>query len=367
MVFMRIALINATKPEPGTGDKITEYTYQLYKHLSKNNKDKIDVLYAIGETKPSNTIGLIYTNTIFRSMIPGLAKKNYDIIHITNQEIGFAAKILRENGEKGVIITTLHDTLRMRNDLHRGIRQKMYSNLTTLNIRNALETSSMIIFDDEKTKDEVKELHKIKDDVVIPLGINESIIKTPLKKRITKKNTVIGYIGDSLSSNKNLMMLLEAANLLKSDKSYSFEIYGSGVEQESLNMYKIANDLDNVEFKSRGHASKLVDVYDSFDIFVYPALGETYAIPILEAFGRGLPVIVDSKSRYINDIKRYCIGVKDAHQLVKAIKETRQNVQNQKRMENALKYARSLTWDRTAKETYGIYTKLVNKSKQNNM
>ncbi len=216
-------LINANKPEPGTGDKITEYTYQLYRCLSKNKNDKIDLVYAIGETKSSNTIGLIYTNTIFRSTIPALAKKNYDIVHVTNQEVGFAAKILREKWKSGVIITTLHDTLRMRNDLHRGIRQKMYSNLTTLNIRNALETSNMVIFDDEKTREEVKELHQITDDIVIPMGISDSVIRRPLKKRTQKGAFVVGYMGDSLSSNKNLMVLLKAAKLLKSDRSYSFE------------------------------------------------------------------------------------------------------------------------------------------------
>ncbi len=132
-------------------------------------------------------------------------------------------------------------------------------------------------------------------------------------------------------------------------------------------MYKIANDLDNVEFKSLGRESDPVDIYDRFDVFVYPALGETYATPIVEAFGRNLPVIIDSRSKYIGEIKRHCIEASDEHQLVRAIKGIRQKGQNTGGMESALKYARSLTWERTAKETYNVYTKLVKRSKHHNM
>jgi glycosyltransferase involved in cell wall biosynthesis len=357
---VKILLINTTRPEFGTGDKITEYTYQLYKHLIQNKSDSIDLLYAINDTKSSNTIGLIYTNTIFRSKIPGFANKGYDIIHITNQEVGFAAKILREAGYKGTIITTLHDTLRMRNDLHRGLRQKLYNNLTTLNIRNALETSDLIIFDDAKTRDEVREIHQIKKDIVIPLGIDDSIIKTQPAKKTKGKKFVVGYIGDSLASNKNIMLLLKVAELMKNDKSYGFEIYGSGVEYEQLNMYKISNDLDNVQFKSLRNIKSRSEIYDNFDVFVYPALGETYAQSIMEAFGRGLPVIIDSRARFIEDIKKYCITVKDENDMVKKLKKIKTGKIKLKNDES-VKYSRNFSWDKTTKETYNTYKNLSKK------
>lgn len=360
---MRIALINVTRPQPGTSDKVTEYTYQLYKHLSKIEGNRVDLVYAIGETKASNTIGLIYANTVFRSIIPKLAKKDYDIIHITNQEIGFAAKILRNSGWGGVIITTLHDTLRMRNDLHRGLKQKMYSNLTTLNIRNALEASDIIIFDDQKTKEEVNGLHDIKEAAVIPLGINAAILETPLRKRPVRKRFVVGYTGDSLLSNKNLMVIIKAADLMKGNKEYVFAIYGGGIEQENLNMYMISNNLDNVELRSPIPESKLVGIYDSFDAFVYPALGETYSMQILEAFGRGLPVVIDSRAKYIDDIKKHCLKAEGERDLINIIKRLKKSGWDKKASDSALRYARSLTWDRTAKETFDVYTKRLNKGK----
>jgi len=363
---MKIALINVTRPQPGTGDKVTEYTYQLYKYLSKIKGNKVDLVYAIGETKASNTIGLIYANTVFRSAIPKLAKEGYDIIHITNQEIGFAAKILRNSGWKGVIITTLHDTLRMRNDLHRGLKQKMYSNLTTLNIRHALEASDLIIFDDHKTLEEVGGLHSIKEAVVIPLGVNATILEKPLRKRTRGRRFVVGYAGNSLLSNKNLMIIMRAANLMKGSKEYVFEIYGAGIEQEELNMYKISNGLDNVELRSSIPDAKLVEAYDSFDAFAYPALGEAYSMAILEAFGRGLPVIIDSRAKYIDDIRKHCIRAEGEHDLVRIIKNLKQKGEDKKVRDSALKYVRSLTWDRTAKETLDVYTKKLNKGKRIN-
>ena len=356
---MKIALISATKPELGTGDKVTEYTYQLYKHLSRYKDNRVDMIYALGETRRLNTIGLIYTNTIFRNRIPGLIKENYDVIHVTNHEVGFAAKILRNGGERCTIVTTLHDTMRMRNDLHRGIRQKMYNNLTTLNIRNALETSDLMIFDDDETKREVSALHEIKKYAIIPLGVKDPLIKEPIKRRVAKRKFVIGYMG-SLLPNKNLMLILKAANLLKRDSNYKFEIYGRGVELDNLMAYKSSNLLDNVEFRGFAPEQKLVEVYDSFDAFVFPALGETFTLSILEAFARGLPVIIDARAKYVDVIKRYCAEAKDEHDLVAKIKMLREG-RDPKIIKEEMNYARSLTWERTVKETFDAYKKLVEK------
>jgi len=356
---MKIAIINATKPEPDTGDKVTEYAYQLYKYLTKEPGNSVDLVYAMGQTKASNTIGLIYANTIFRSKIPGLAKKGYDLVHITNHEVGFAAKMLKNSNSGAAIVTTVHDTLRLRNDLHRGIRQKAYNNLTTLNIRNALETSDLVIFDDEKVKDEIMEIHDVKAHRIVNLGISNSVIKTPLKRKRRTNRLVVGFIGDSLSSNKNLMLVMRTANLMKNESGFVFKIHGAGAEQESLMLYKLSNDLDNVEFGGPVPESGLVDVLDSFDAFVYPALGETHSLMLANALGRGLPAMIDSRARYVDEIKKHCMKFSDEQQLSRILKELSSTGRNAKSMESALKYARSLTWESTAKETYSIYRTLL--------
>jgi len=84
---MRIALVSTIRPSPGTSLGMSEYTYQLTKHLKALNKNlKVDNVYAVSEPKRNNILGLLYTNTIFKLRVKGLAKLDYDIVHITDHD-----------------------------------------------------------------------------------------------------------------------------------------------------------------------------------------------------------------------------------------------------------------------------------------
>ena len=86
---MKIALITIAKPRPGSGDGITEYTYQLYKILKRTLN--IDLIYAINAMGRRDIIGLLKTN-LFSYNVNKIIHSNYDIVHITNHEIGSLAK-----------------------------------------------------------------------------------------------------------------------------------------------------------------------------------------------------------------------------------------------------------------------------------
>ena len=85
MKKLRIALVNITKPHSGSGDGITEYTWQLYKKLQ--TKAQVDLIYSLESTKRNNIRGLVKTNIFFNIKIKKLASEGYDIIHITNHEL----------------------------------------------------------------------------------------------------------------------------------------------------------------------------------------------------------------------------------------------------------------------------------------
>ena len=93
---MKILIIITTKPYKGSGTGLTEYAYQLSEHLKPlmPHNNSIDFLYALGDSKRNNIKGLLYSNTTFKKIIAKAPKDKYDIIHITDHEIGFAAKIL---------------------------------------------------------------------------------------------------------------------------------------------------------------------------------------------------------------------------------------------------------------------------------
>jgi len=110
---MKIALVNIFKPQAGSADGITEYTYQLYQKLKKRHK--IDLFWALQKSKREDILGRVYVETIFRrTILNKLLKGNYDIIHITNSEIGWLAKDLKNKGTKSAIVISIHDFVRIR-------------------------------------------------------------------------------------------------------------------------------------------------------------------------------------------------------------------------------------------------------------
>ena len=143
---MKIALLNTVKPSLSGADAPSEYTFQLYSRLGKGNK--VDAIYPLERSKRNDIIGLVYTNSLFKLRLRELAKEDYDVIHIANQELGFAAKMLKRLGAKAMILTSIHDLKRVpeRHRYKKNLLQDAYNNLVTSSIHDALSFSDLVIF-----------------------------------------------------------------------------------------------------------------------------------------------------------------------------------------------------------------------------
>jgi glycosyltransferase involved in cell wall biosynthesis len=355
---MKIALVNVTKPISGTGDGVTEYTYQLYEKLKRSPGVDVDCFYAIEETRRNNLTGLLYTQTLFKQKAIQLAHKDYDIIHITNQEAGFVSKILRKNGSRAKIVTTIHDTMRLRNDLHRGVLQKTYNKLVSGSVADAMKYSDFLIFYESGTLQNAKKLFKFQKYENIALGIRDDLIQKKIPAKRASKKFVIGYLG-SFAFSKNVMLILKAANELKSNNRYVFNIYGTGEERDNLLRYKIENELGNVNFLGFAPESRKRQIYDSFDVFVFPALGAPHNFPPLEAMARGVPVIVSKQGEYIPEIRKVCIPAKDETDLARIIMSLDQKGYPNRLKRSAMAYAHSISWSETTRKTLNVYRNLL--------
>jgi glycosyltransferase involved in cell wall biosynthesis len=212
---MKIAVISAVKPVEGSGLGMTEYAYQLINHLKAiDNELKIDKIYALPEPRRNNISGLVYANTLFKKKIASIPKGEYDIIHITDHEIGFAAKILKKNMVDAKIITTVHDLSRFEKGIHRGLAQKAYNKLVKGSIKDAIKYSDYILCNSSQTYQTIEErFGKLRNMKVILHGTNDKIIKTPITKNNREKIFTIGYIG-ALMKHKNVIFILNAAKSL---------------------------------------------------------------------------------------------------------------------------------------------------------
>ena len=359
--MMKILIVTATKPYKGSGTGITEYTHQLSEHLKPilPNNNSVYFLYAIGDSKRNNIKGLFYTNTAFKKMIANVPKDKYDIIHITDHEIGFAAKILKKSGNKAKIITTVHDLSRFEKGLHRGLSQKVYNKLVQGSIKDAIKYSDLILCNSSQTLDTVIErFGPIKNIKVIPHGTNDAIIKAKIPKRKSHEEFVIGYIG-ALMKHKNVIFILKAAEISKSEQEYKFIIYGTGTDRNMLLRFKQNNRLDNIEFKGYLKEDNKLKAYDNFDAFAFPSLYEGLGYPILEAQSRGLPVIIYKYGKIPKEVRKYCFEAESPEHMAQIIEDIKENGYDERLRKKATEYARGFTWEKCAKETLEVYKKVI--------
>lgn len=355
--LMKVAIVNITKPVHGTGDGMTEYTYQLIKNLGKEKGVRVESFYALEETRRRNMFGLMSAQSLLEKKATKILNGGYDIVHITNQEAGFVARMLKRKGCKSKILTTVHDTMRLRDDLHKGVKQKIYNYLVRHHIKDAIDYSDELIFDEPKTLKELMAFRRFGRYNVVLLGVDERFVVKKAKKP-KNQNLVVGYLG-SFAHNKNVAFILGAAKLLKDRGGFEFDIYGSGGEAESLMNYKNANGLVSVRFMGFAPENRKREIYDSFDVFVFPTLGENYSLPILEAMARELPVVIPESSDLIEEVRKHCLEVRDEKGLAALLAKLRKNSIDKDFVRNAAGFARALTWRNTAKQTLARYRKLL--------
>ena len=358
---MKLLVISTIKPYKGSGTGLTEYAYQLSEHLKPmlSNNDRIDFLYQLSDSKRNNIKGLLRANTSFKKMIANVPKDKYDIIHITDHEIGFAPKILKKSGNNAKIITTIHDLSRFEKGLHRGLSQKVYNRLVQGSIKDAIKYSDFILCNSSQTLNTiVKKFGSIKNIKIVPHGINDVIIKAKIPKRKDHKKFVVGYIG-ALMKHKNVIFLLKVAEILKSKAEYKFVIYGTGIDKNMLLRFKQDHGLDNVEFNGYLKEDSKLKAYDSFDAFVSPSLYEGFGYPILEAQSRGLPVIIYKYGKIPKEVRKYCFEAESTGHMAHIIENLKENGYNEKLRKKSTTYARSFKWERCARETLWVYQRML--------
>jgi len=92
---------------------------------------------------------------------------------------------------------------------------------------------------------------------------------------------------------------------------------------------------------------------------VFPSLYEGFGQPILEAQSRGLPVIIYKYGKIPKEVRRYCFEAESPEHMAQIIENLKENGYNEKEQKKAMEYARSFTWEKTAKETLEVYKKVL--------
>lgn len=323
------------------------YMPELFKNLKKLN-DQTDKI----EIKQMPFIGRAFSISIkllFKDV------SSYNIIHNISQDPLY---LLKKKNTK--LITTVHLSPGQLSVQAKNFKHLLWLNTVIKFSYWTAKNSDCIIANSTQTKDDLINLLKIDKNkiFVTDLGIDERYLQRIKDTRISKKVNV-GYLG-ALVRGKQIDFGINAINSLK-DKNIYFDIWGGTFDKNYYkHLIKLSSNNKNIRFLGYALEERLVNIYDSFDIFVFPSFYESFGLPILEAQARGLPVIIYRYGKIPKEVRKYCFEAESPQHMAQIIENLKENGYNEKLRNKAVDYARSFTWERCARKTLKVYKIISN-------
>lgn len=150
-----------------------------------------------------------------------------------------------------------------------------------------------IVLSTSKAMAEETSLYTDKDIHITPFGVDVNFFK-PIEKKYIKDSIVIGTI-KTLEDKYGIDYLIKAFKYVKDnfpDKELKLIIGGDGSKKEYLqNLSKELGIDEDVEFIGYVNQSDIVEVFNRFDIAVFPSLKESFGVAAVEAEACGIPVV----------------------------------------------------------------------------
>jgi len=190
-------------------------------------------------------------------------------------------------------------------------------------MKYSLKKFDSIIVTNEVEREILKNRYFIKNMTLIPNGIEEEKYLQLVNLEILQpKVFTITYIGN-IGLAQNLVVLLEAAKVLKNSKFY---IIGDGIELEQLKKYVLKEKIENVSFLGKLEWNDIKVFYAKSSV-LYAQLDRKYksAIPskLYEYAAVGLPIIYAGDGaavKFLNNLENIqVIPSNDKIELIKAI------------------------------------------------
>ena len=295
----------------------------------------------------SNRLGIIKEALFY--------KFESEIIHITNFRLLYPIKRNRDS----IIIVTAHDFQPLlypefSYGANSSLNTKIWFLLVKWGLRELLK-ADYLLCNSSQTKEEAVKLGFDKNRLfVTSLGIDKRFMQHIDAKKNNNK-FIVGYVG-AMRKRKNLAFGINAANAIKS-KDIFFDIWGKK-EFEYGYLASISKNK-NINFKGFAPEEKIVNIYDSFDAFIFPSYHEGEGLPILEAQSRGLPVIIYKYAKIPKEVRKYCFEATSPEHMAQIIEHLKENGYNEKLKKKATAYARSFTWEKCARETLIMYNNII--------
>ena len=220
-------------------------------------------------------------------------------------------------------------------------------------------------------KEEIVEWYHAKPDKVhvIYLGGGENFMPLDKEaaKRVAEKYGIEGdYILDiSLHTrHKNIPALIQAYSIAR-EKGISQKLVIVGANndyrEEAYRVARACAYTADIIFVPYVESSDLNAIYSAADLFAYPSLNESFALPVIEAFASGTPVITSNTTSFPEVAGNAAITVdpQDIPALADGICRILTDAALSKSLRaKGLERAKKFTWKHTAEETATLYETL---------
>ncbi|MCI0503520.1 glycosyltransferase family 4 protein [Candidatus Micrarchaeota archaeon] len=329
--------------DEAVGHGMARYTHNLMKALENQGVGVKTIFCEPKGASPRKSAFDFFLNIPFKVLF---RKPATDLYHFAVPQAGLTIPLFKRLRNRK-IVTTIYD-------LHPVVFKSHHKAFPLIGkaIETACRSSDRLIAISSLTKKDIMEHYGIKEDriIVTPLGVDLRF------KPKRKKNSIftVGYLG-GFAGNKNVPLLLKAYSLFrKKQKAESrLVLYGKGAQYDECVKLASSLELKNVEFRGFADDSELVDIYNSFDVFVFPSFAEGFGLPIIEAQKCMTPVITLDGARVPDEVTRYCLKGKDETQLAEMIAKVQE--EGFEFTQEHKKHLDIFTWEKCAEETIKAY------------
>ena len=205
---------------------------------------------------------------------------------------------------------------------------------------------------------------------VIPNGIDSLYIEN--KKDEPKKlhNPVEIVFAGGFKSNKNLLRLIQAIDILK-NKGYNVNLtaIGRSLPNRSVSVSYIGllddaakgkSYINLVDYKER---EGLCEAYSRSNIFVMPSIHETFGLSYVEALSQGLPIVYTKGQGFDGFYKEGVVGLSvdpiNVEDIARGIESIIDNYQHFAQNVVSLKLSKDFDWSQIAKRYLSLYNTIL--------
>ena len=344
-------------------DGIGRYSHELYKNMLRLGYEpyaiSVDDLF---KNPILNNIPKIrYFYRIYKRLTVGRKKvKNVkaEILHLMSPE----QSIVVGKTQAKAICTTWHDNMLLTR-YTKGLKYKVINKYQIYGAYRAYKISDAIISVSSQTQQEMQDYFKQKglyDDTKIYKVISHGVDNIFLNKEPYKDDrTDFVYIGAINYSHKNLDGLLEAfSDILLRDTRQNLHIFTSTNNAQKILEEALSHFIDERMYKQvilhyKASDEEIIEYTRKAVALLHLSMEEGFGLPILEAMALGTPVITLEVAKIPEEVRKY--AYKEADYLKVVDRADKLINANKPLSKEAIDYAKSFTWERTAKETAEFY------------